>query len=164
MKPVECLYPGTNCFFCGRDNPRGLKLTFAETEAEPPELVCEFRPDENLVGLGRVLHGGIQGGLFDEIMGWTAHRLSGQKGVTRRLEIDFERPLYVGQKIEVRCRIETVDGPEVHLSAEIKDEKGRVSTRARGVYHLVDEARFWRIVGGVDQTKTGEEGLWPADS
>jgi hypothetical protein len=33
--------------------------------------------------LGRILHGGIQSGLFDEIMGWTAMHVTKQVGVTR---------------------------------------------------------------------------------
>lgn len=147
MIPIANPYSGGRCFFCGPENPIGLKLSFFETEDEPKELVCRWRAGENYRGLGSVLHGGIQCGLFDEIMGWTTHHLMGQSAVTGGLEVSFKRPVRIGQQIEVRCSIDRIEGRSVHLAAKLLDEQGRVCTEGAGVYVLVERQRFDEMMG-----------------
>ncbi len=147
LRPIANPYSGGGCFFCGGENPIGLKLEFLETEEEPRELVCRWRPGRLYRGLGRVLHGGIQSGLFDEIMGWATHYLLRQSGVTGSLEVTFLSPVYVDDPLEVRCRIERIEGRQVHLSAEITNARQEVCTRATGTYILLDQERFRELVG-----------------
>lgn len=146
MKTIENPFRNTNCFFCGPLNHAGLKLTFQETETEPNELVCLWNPPATYKSFGRILHGGIQSGLFDEIMGWTAIHLTGQVGVTASIQVEFLRPLYVEQEIEVRCRIDSRNGSRVNLAAEIRNSKDEVCTKAVGAYLLMDLEKFQRIV------------------
>ena len=145
MKTIPNAY-GTGCFFCGSDNPVGLKLTFQETEGDPNELVCRWVPSAVFRGLGQILHGGIQSGLFDEIMGWSAHYVTGRQGVTISLQVNFVKPLFVEQEIEVRCRVDRMDGDRVHLIAEIVNAGGEVCTRGTGTYVLMDQDRFLNLV------------------
>ncbi len=147
MKLLQNPYLGGGCFFCGPENPIGLKLSFFETDGEPKELVCRWQADKLYRGLGSVLHGGIQCGLFDEIMGWTTHHLMGHSAVTGQLKTNFLQPVRLGQEIEVRCHIAEVKGREVWLEAEIKDSGGQVCTKARGSYILIPEDRFAKIMG-----------------
>ena len=94
MKPIENPYSAEGgCFFCGPKNPIGLKLRFFETEGEPKELVCRWTPSAHYRGLGKVLHGGIQSGLFDEIMGWPTFYLMAGSAVPSDLHIAFQRPV-----------------------------------------------------------------------
>jgi acyl-coenzyme A thioesterase PaaI-like protein len=147
MKEIPNPYrPGT-CFFCGADNPIGLKLKFHETEAEPKELICRLNPSSLYAGYGRILHGGIQSGLFDEIMGWSTLQLTGHLAVTSSLQVEFLKPLYVEQEIEVRCRFTSQEGPKVNFSAEITDQEGATCTRATGAYMIVKAERFDSLVG-----------------
>lgn len=97
-KEIINLYPGRDCLFCGEENPIGLKLKFYLDE-ETGEVSTEYLPSRLFVGLGNVLHGGIQAGLFDEIMGWTAHNLTGEMGVTSELRVKFLKPVYLGKQI-----------------------------------------------------------------
>ncbi len=138
--------PYTDCFFCGSHNPAGLRLTFQETGTSPNELTCRWRPSSLYVGLGKVLHGGIQSGLFDEIMGWTTFHLTGHQGVTVSLHVDFLKPLFVEQEIEIRCRIESIADSKVNLSGEIKNGEGATCSRASGTYLVMEPDRFKRIV------------------
>ena len=147
MKLIKNPYAGGGCFFCGPSNPIGLRLSFYETEDEPKELVCRWQPDELYRGLGSVLHGGIQCGLFDEIMGWTAHHLTGQSAVTGELHTKFVKPVRLGQEIEVRCRIDEIKGREVWLEAEIKNADGQVCTKARGSYIQIPQEKFDTLMG-----------------
>ena len=147
MKPIPYPYRDSGCFFCGNNNPGGLRLQFHETESEPKELVCRWIPADMYKGFGKILHGGIQSGLFDEIMGWTALHLTGKVGVTSSLEIQFHKPVYVEQEIEVRCRIHSIDGPRIRLAAEITTSDNAVRSSATGVYVLMERDRFAGLVG-----------------
>lgn len=147
MKPISNPYSESGCFFCGKNNPGSLRLQFHETDTEPKELVCRWVPPSMYKGFGRILHGGIQSGLFDEIMGWTALHLTGKVGVTASLEVRFLKPVFVEQEIEVRCRIASIDGPGIRLTAEIRSRDNLVRTRAEGVYVLMERDRFAALVG-----------------
>lgn len=87
-------YPGQECFFCGTKNPIGLKLKFFINKATG-ELTTDFLPSRTFAGLGNILHGGIQAGLFDEIMGWATHWLTEEPGVTADLSLQFLKPVYL---------------------------------------------------------------------
>jgi len=145
-KEIPNIYPDQTCFFCGSKNPVGLKLRFYSDD-ETGEVVAEFTAPRAFVGLGRILHGGIQSGLFDEIMGWTAHHLTGEMGVTSDLEITFVSPVYVGRKLDISCRLVSRQGSDIHLAAKI-EVSGKVCSEAVGTYHLVSEDRFQRIIRG----------------
>lgn len=148
MKTLDNPYSEGGCFFCSPSNPVGLKLIFQETETEPNELVCRWFAAPPYKGLGRIVHGGIQSGLFDEIMGWTTHYLTRQVGVTSALTVQFLKPLYIEQEIEVRCRIASREGSRVNLAAEIKNSRGDICTTAVGTYVVMDREKFDRAVDG----------------
>ena len=78
MKNIDNPYLSSACFFCGPNNPVSLKLTFQETETEPNELFCVWFPPATYKSFGNILHGGIQSGLFDEIMGYPTHYKEGR--------------------------------------------------------------------------------------
>jgi len=67
-KEIPSLFADNDCFFCGRDNQAGLKLNFYWDE-ERGEASTEYVPPRHFSGHGSILHGGIQMGLLDEIMG-----------------------------------------------------------------------------------------------
>ena len=148
MRQLASVYGAGECFFCGPNNPIGLKLTFFETETEPKELVCRWTPTRVFKGLGKVLHGGIQGGLFDEIMGWTAHSLTGEMGVTSELNVKLLKPVYLGRRIKVFCRLISRNGPRVHLDAKIEILDGTVCSEATGTYYLLPQDKFNKLIYG----------------
>lgn len=147
MKPVPRPFGAKGCFFCGTSNPVGLKLTFEETETEPRELVCTWVPSSLYAGFGSILHGGIQSGIFDEIMGWTTMHFTGKLAVTTTLQMDFLKPLYVDQRIEARCRIDSRNGSRINLAAEIRNAEDEICTRATGTYVVMDNEKFKAVVG-----------------
>jgi uncharacterized protein (TIGR00369 family) len=146
-KEIPNPYPEQECFFCGKRNPVGLKLRFYLNE-ESGEVTTEYVSSRLFMGLGNILHGGIQSGLFDEIMGWTAHTLTGQMGVTLELNIQFLKPAYLGKKLTVSCRIISQQGSKVHLSAQIATAEGTVCTQATGTYYLLPQEKFEKLIYG----------------
>ncbi len=138
MKNIENPYTNSKCFFCSPNNPVELKLTFQETETEPNELVGMWFPPSTHRSFGRILHGGIQSGLFDEIMGWATLHITKKVAVTSRLQVEFLKPLYVEQQIEVRGRIESTNGSRINLASEISNSNNEICSRATGTWVLMD--------------------------
>lgn len=146
-KEIPNPYPEQECFFCGEKNTVGLRLQFYLDE-ETGEVTTEYVPSKLFMGLGNILHGGIQAGLFDEIMGWTTHTLTGQMGVTSELNINFLKPVYLGERLIISWRIITQENSKVQLEATIKTEEGEVCTRANGTYYLLPQDKFEQLIYG----------------
>jgi acyl-coenzyme A thioesterase PaaI-like protein len=146
-REIANLYPDQDCLFCGERNPIGLRLKFYLDE-ETGEVSTEYLPSRPFVGLGNILHGGIQSGLFDEIMGWTAHHLTGEMGVTSDLRIRFLKPVYLGKRIRVYCRLTSRNGPKVRLDARIEIPDGPVCSVATGTYYLLPQIKFQKLIHG----------------
>jgi uncharacterized protein (TIGR00369 family) len=146
-KEIPNPYPEQECFFCGDKNPVGLKLRFYLNE-ETGEVTTEYVPSRLFMGLGNILHGGIQSGLFDEIMGWTTHTLTGQMGVTTEINIHFLKPAYIGKKLTISCRITSQKKSKVRLEGTIETAEGAICTRATGTYYLLPQDKFEQLVYG----------------
>jgi acyl-coenzyme A thioesterase PaaI-like protein len=147
-KEIPNLFPEHDCFFCGVNNPIGLKLRFFLNE-ETKEVSTEYVGVRNFLGLGNVLHGGIQSGIIDEIMGWTTHFLTKQMGVAIKLNLRFIKPVYLEKKIMVFCHIRSIENSNVQLEARIEYEEGDVCTRAEGIYHLLPDEKFNQLIYGL---------------
>ena len=147
-KEIPNIYTEQECFFCGSSNPVGLKLRFYLDE-DTGEVSTEYKASRLFVGLGNILHGGIQAGLFDEIMGWTAHNLLGEMGVTTELTMQFLSPAYVGTTLRVSCRIVSRDGPRARMEARIETSEGTICSKATGVYRLLPQEKFRALISGV---------------
>lgn len=147
-------YPGQECFFCGEKNPIGLKLKFFLDESRG-EVSTDFRPSRLFAGLGNILHGGLQAGLFDEIMGWATHSLTGEPGVTSKLNLEFLKPVYLESPLRVTCRIVSREGNRVQLAAEIRQSEEVVNTKATGTYHLMTQEKFDRLAYGSIPASSG---------
>lgn len=146
-REIANTYPDQECLFCGKRNPIGLKLRFYMDE-ETEEVSTEYLPAKPFAGLGNILHGGIQTGLFDEIMGWTAHSLTGEMGVTSELNVKLLKPVYLGRRIKVFCRLISRNGHRVHLDAKIEISDGTVCSEATGTYYLLPQDRFNKLIYG----------------
>jgi hypothetical protein len=93
-KEIANPFPDRRCFFCGADNPQGLGLRFFHDDATG-ETSTEYVPEERFVGQGDILHGAIQMGLLDELMGWACVAHTGEMAVTADLRCRFLRPLRI---------------------------------------------------------------------
>ncbi|OPY70353.1 MAG: Thioesterase superfamily protein [Syntrophorhabdaceae bacterium PtaU1.Bin034] len=149
-KEIPNFYPDQNCFFCGRENAAGLGLEFFFDD-ETQEMSTEYVASAPFTGLGNILHGGIQSGLFDEIMGWTAHYLTGEMGVTSELNVRFLKPAYLGTRLVVSCRLAGRDRARIRLEAKIETSDGILCSEASGIYYLLPEERFGELTRGRDK-------------
>ena len=117
------------CFCCGKDNPRGLRLSFvypgegrAETEVRIPEYFS---------GWQEIAHGGFLAMILDEAM---AHAClsTGRVGMTAEIQIRFLKPAMVGERVYVRGEIEKQRSKLVEARGVITSAAGVELARATG--------------------------------
>ena len=145
---IQNPFPDNNCFFCGSENNEGLKLKFY-WDKEREETYTEYLPAQRLVGQGNILHGGIQMGLLDEIMGWTNYAYSQEMAVTSGLNIKFLQPTYIcGEKITVICRVTSKEGPKVNMQAILSNSDGDICTTATGTFHILPVNKYRDLIQG----------------
>jgi len=136
----------SNCFFCGRDNPAGLKLRFYWDE-ERRETSTEYVPPLHFAGQGTILHGAIQMGLLDEIMGWTSFIHTRENAVTTDFQVKFLRPVHInGKPVRATCRLTGRDGPKVYLEATLANSEGAPCTTATGTYHVLPPEKYASLI------------------
>ncbi|MCS6800110.1 MAG: PaaI family thioesterase, partial [Myxococcota bacterium] len=132
------------CFGCGPHNPSGLRLRF---EREDDEVVTRWTPPPGFDGPPRVLHGGLQATIADEVAGWALVGLLGRMGITTSLEIRYVRPVQLGHEIEARAKLASRAESVVTLHVSLR-QHGRTAAMARVRYMLVDEEKATAYLGG----------------
>jgi acyl-coenzyme A thioesterase PaaI-like protein len=126
-----------NCLGCGPDNPAGLGLKMRRGGEGVVGEVTFGRHHEGAPGFA---HGGAVATVLDDAFGMLLMRLR-RAAVTRRLEVDYDRPCFVGRRYDVSATCERIDGRKLWLDASLSED-GEVVARARGLFICVDAAHF----------------------
>lgn len=130
-----------SCFVCGTQNPHGIGLTWW---AEDGFITAEFTLTDAQQGPPDHAHGGASAAILDEAMGaavWAA----GLRVVAVNLEINYRRPVPLGQRAEVRARVSRHTARKAWARGEIILPDGTVAVEGRGIYvpaRLVDAVKF----------------------
>ena len=122
--------PANKCFGCGGDNAAGMKLTFEQDNVNR-RIVGHFVLGERYQGGGGMAHGGIIAVLLDEAMGKVC-RFRDVRAVTAELSVEYLKPLSVDKEIVVEGREVEMQGRNLFLAGEIRNEDGEVLARAKG--------------------------------
>jgi len=89
------------CFVCGKENPKGMHLSFERGEGK---VYARFSLPEYYQGYNRVIHGGIISLILDEAM---AHlQTLKERFLTGKLTVKFHSPLMADEEVEVEAWIE----------------------------------------------------------
>ena len=129
------------CFGCGPANPGGLKLKFILSSGGDSYL-CEFELSAQFGGPPGHAHGGIIATILDEAMG-KANKLRSKVALTRRIEVDYLRPVPLGQPLVAEGRISRVRGRALYNRAELRDAQGVVLARSRGKFLTIDAEKMF---------------------
>ena len=105
----------TNCFGCGRDNPRGLGL---EMRVEGETLTADFTPAPHHEGWRGILHGGIICALLYEIMENWGY-LNGAATMARSVDARLIKPAQIGRPLTATAWLESRNGREMRVSARL---------------------------------------------
>ena len=146
-KEIPNPYTDNRCFICGSSNKDGLRLKFFRDD-ETGELYTDYTPAEPFFGQGEILHGAMQMGLLDEIMGWATHAHTGEMAVTLEISVKFLAPVYMGKPVRVTCRVASREGRRVHLEAQLTNTEGVTCSSATGTYHVLSREKYETIIHG----------------
>ena len=130
LKPLAHAAPN-RCFGCGPANPTGLLLEFLV--APDGAVVSHPAVGENFEGHPGYLHGGIIATLLDEAMS-KAIRALGQAAMTRKIEIDYRRPVPSGAPIRIEGRIVRSEERRHWAEASILNAQGTVLAHGKGLF------------------------------
>ena len=133
-----------DCYVCGQNHPRGLRIrffvgTFGQVHAR-------FRPDRTQTGYEDVVHGGVISTLLDELLGWPIALQTGRMSFTGELTVRFQRPITAGRSYLATARPGTDRGRYWEGEGDIRDEGGEVYAKARGKYFLLSAEQTAAVV------------------
>jgi uncharacterized protein (TIGR00369 family) len=123
------------CFGCGRDNSNGMHLKFALDETGR-QCVCQFRLGRRYTGPPGYCHGGVIATILDEAMS-KLNRLFDAPAPTSRMTVEYLRPVPLNRPLEVWSKNLSKRGRRLTHAAEIRDQKGAVLARSRGVFVIL---------------------------
>ena len=142
------------CFGCGEGNASGMHLPFTRDE-EQKRVLGKFPLGERYQGAPGIIHGGIVALVLDEALSKVS-RLYDLRAVTAALNVEYLRPVRVGEMLHVEARQERRDGRQLYHAGEIRDAAGRVLARATGRFVVVDPERF-RAASESRETENSKE-------
>ena len=121
----------TRCFGCGPANEAGLRLEFLL--ADDGSVVSLPVVPGTFDGHPGYLHGGIIATLLDEAMS-KAVRAQGKTSMTRKIEIDYLRPVPSGAPIRIEGRVVRNEPRKHWAEARVVSQKGTVLAEGKGLF------------------------------
>jgi uncharacterized protein (TIGR00369 family) len=119
------------CFGCGPANPAGLQLEFLL--ADDGSVVSFPVVADTFDGHPGYLHGGIIATLLDEAMS-KAVRALGKPAMTRKMDVDYLRPVPSGAPLRIEGRVVRSEGRKHWAEAAIVDSEGSELAKATGLF------------------------------
>ena len=130
------------CLVCGSANPHGMGLTWFDEEGV---ITSEFCLTEAQQGPPGLAHGGASAAILDEAMGAAVWR-AGYNVAVVNLELNYHRPLPLGQSLAVEARLTRRGQRKIFAYGEIRLPDRSVAVSGRGIYvvapHLFEAVRF----------------------
>jgi uncharacterized protein (TIGR00369 family) len=130
MEKVQIPEHGS-CFVCGTRNPHGIGVRWERDEQGT--ITTEVVFNEAHQGPPGFVHGGASAAVLDEAMGSAVWSM-GYRVVAANLEINYLKPVPLGQKVFVEARVAEQDGRKVSASSEIRFADGTVAVNGRGLF------------------------------
>jgi hypothetical protein len=140
---MEKLPEHGSCFVCGTQNPQSMGLTWYQEENGMIHADKAF----TLVHQGPpgYVHGGASAAVLDEAMGAAVWR-AGYSVVAVNLEINYKKPIPLGENIVINARISEVHPRKILTTSEMLLPDGSIAVTGKGIYveapHLFKDIRF----------------------
>jgi len=130
---------GYECFGCCPDNQLGLQMSFYE---EGNYIYSEWDPKAHFQGYIKVLHGGIQSTLIDEIASWACYVKLETAGVTSRINIKYKLPVYIDQgKILLKAIIDSVHRNIAKIKVELLNSNRQLCAEGLVDYYMLPKEK-----------------------
>jgi acyl-coenzyme A thioesterase PaaI-like protein len=141
-------YP--TCFGCGPEAEYGLHVV-ARKVGEEIRTTYTFGARHS--GAPGIAHGGTVAALVDDVCGFLLFVVR-QPAVTRKLEVEYLKPVLVGVPYDVVAKVDRFEGRKLFVSCEGRNPDGELVFRGGGLFLVVDVSHF-------DQGLTSGEGQSP---
>jgi acyl-coenzyme A thioesterase PaaI-like protein len=128
------------CLGCGPDAAHGYHL---QVRREGDEVVTEHLFAVEQTGAPGIAHGGAVATVVDDVLGFLLYVVD-DAAVTRRLVVEYLRPVLVGTRYAVRARVDRRDGRKLFFSCTGTGPDGVVAFRGEGLFVVVDVSHFVR--------------------
>jgi acyl-coenzyme A thioesterase PaaI-like protein len=136
--PVELPPHSAGCLGCGPENPHGHQL---RARREGDTVVCQHVFDSRHVGAPGIAHGGAVAAVVDDLYGMLLF-VVGSLAVTRRLEVEYLRPVLLGREYSLTAWMERREGRKLHFAARVDDTQGQPVATSQALFLAVDPAHF----------------------
>ena len=124
-----------SCFGCGPANTHGLHMKFYTDDVS---VFSWLKIPEHMCGWDNIIHGGITSTILDEIMSWSAIYLLKKLILTKSMNIEFLKPIYVGTELKTEGIVfEQKSDREAIMEGMIFNSKDVLCARSKGVYKLL---------------------------
>ena len=133
------------CFGCGENNPIGAKLSFFKINDKSVGSI--FLVPNTWGGWGKIVHGGLQTVLMDEVSGWTVITLLEELCLTVNVEMQFISPLYVEEEVEIIGEIVENKEKDILVRSYLKNNEGQVCTKGLFTFRKVKKGKIEQIAG-----------------
>jgi acyl-coenzyme A thioesterase PaaI-like protein len=135
------------CFGCGPEAEAGLH---AVTRRVDDEVHCSYTFTARHEGAPGIAHGGAVAALVDDVCGGLLFVIR-EPAVTRKLEVEYLKPVLVGSTYELVARVDRRDGRKLFITCEGRDADGVLTFRGGGLFLVVDLNHFDKALAGDDE-------------
>lgn len=129
-------YP--TCLGCGPDAEHGYHL---QVRRQGDELVAEHVFEPRHSGAPGIAHGGAVATVVDDVLGFLLY-VALVPGVTRKLEVEYLKPVLIGVRYTIRAKVDEIDGRKLWFSCSCTDPDGVETFRAKGLFLTVGLEHF----------------------
>ncbi len=128
---------GYDCFGCGPRNEYGLKCKFID---EGDYVTCHWMPSDRYQGFSKVLHGGIQATLMDEIANWVIVARAKTAGVTTEMNVKYRKPVCTDKgEIWLRAKVINLSNRFATARVELFNAENELAAEAEITYMVFPE-------------------------
>jgi len=132
-----------SCFVCGTENSRSIGVTWYQKEDGSVHADMVFTTSHQ--GPPAHVHGGASAAVLDEAMGAAVWR-AGFSVVAVNLEINYRKPVPLGENIVIEAKISEVHPRKILSTSEMRLPDGTVAVTGRGIYveapHMFKDINF----------------------
>jgi acyl-coenzyme A thioesterase PaaI-like protein len=132
------------CFGCGPESEYGLHVV---NRRVGDEVHATYVFSEKHAGAPGIAHGGAVAALVDDVCGGLLF-LVPEPAVTRKLEVEYLKPVLVGTTYHLAARVDRREGRKLFITCEGRDGAGTMIFRGGGLFLVVDLSHFVDAVTG----------------
>ncbi len=122
-----------NCFGCGLENPKGLRLERFWDKTNRT-VFANFQLDKFHNGFENIAHGGILATIVDEVLWWAVFVNTKKVTFTYKLELTFKKPVEVNKNYKAVAEVLEEKGRRIKAQARIIDDENNVYLEADAIF------------------------------